>query len=273
MNYFKKNWSLLLHYLNLDNTTKKIIISIVAILLFPLTFGLLFWWIILPVNKYITTKKRYFAFIAIFTILMICTLINENNQTPTTGYTRIYTTVENKETGEKVDYAIFTPIEVVKNDKSDFWDVYQKGKKIGQVQKTSIAFEGTPEYEQAKNEKAQYDKKMAEAKKLLEAKLKAERQKQLAELEKNINNVFYKIDFKQYSEDGNGTYSFYINPFIWAQLPFDQKENIFKNCTVYVQLKTNGTNSDFAKIGTKIKSSSNGSILAEYSPLSGIKLK
>ena len=265
---FKEKWETLKNLLGLDTKSKLIWAFIFAGFFIP---GIILW-LLLPIQNYIDTKKKMYTFIAIIFIALGITLPNETNKIET-GYTRVYTTVENKENGKKIGYAMFSPIQVVKNDNSDLWNVYKDGVKIGQVQKTSIVFEGTPEYEQAKQEKAEYDKKVAEAAKKLEAELKAERQKQLAELEKNINSVFYKVDLKKFSDDGNGIYDFYINPLIWVQLPFDQKENIFKNCATYVQLKTNGTEPGYAKYGTKIKSSSNGAILAEYSGLKGIQVK
>lgn len=271
---FKRKWELLKDLLP-ASTKGKIILGILAFLLMGLTIPVVLAWFIIPIEKFIDSKAKAWGFIA--AVIVLTTAIFGNIPTESskavTGYTRIYVTVKDDNTGKTTPYEMFSPIQVVKNDNSDLWNVYADGVKIGQIKKTDVVFEGTPEYEQTKEEKANIDKKAAEMKKQIEEKLKAERQKQLAELEKNINAVFYKVELKKYSDDGTGIYDFYINPVVWAGIPFDQKENVFKNCVAYVQLKTNGTDPNSAKYGTKIKSSSNAAVLAEYTVFGGIQVK
>lgn len=212
-------------------------------------------------------KKVILIFTAVVCILgMICQPKIE------TGYARVYNQVcmaENK----CVSYKLFDKILVSEYSDTEF-KVWNDNKEcIGKISKKNVVFEGTPEYEQTKKERADIDKREAELKKVLEEKLKKERAAELAKLESLIKKVFYKVDLKKFSDDGNGIYDFYINPVVWYGTTFDQKENIFKNCVTYVQLKTNGTDPSYAKYGTKIKSSSNAAVLAEYTTFGGIKIK
>ncbi len=211
-------------------------------------------------------KKVILIFTAVVCLLgMICQPKIE------TGYTRIYDRVcisENK----CVSYKLFDKILVSEYSDTEFKVWNDKKEYIGKISKKNVVFEGTPEYEQTKKERADIDKREAELKKVLEEKLKKERAAELARLEPIVKKAFYKVDIRKFSDDGNGIYDFYINPIIWARTPFDQKQNIFKNCVTYVQLKLDIKN-DYAKIGTKIKSSSNAAVLAEYSIVSGIKIK
>lgn len=275
----RKRWELLKELLPTSNKG-RIILAVVAFFLAAIVIPTIILWFIVPVEKFINSKAKSWAFIAIVMILTtaifahIPTVDEIESSKAITGYTRIWTIV-----GENY-YEMFAPIQVVKNEKSDLWNVYKEGKKIGQIKKADIVFEGTPEYEQTKKEKEKADRLAAEAKKQQEekekaakAKLEKERAKQIAEFEKIIKKAFYKVELEQFSKDGNGIYKFYVDPYAWAQLPFDQKEGLFKSCTVYVQLKTNGTEPSYAKVGTKIKSASNGAVLAEYDPFGGIKLK
>ena len=189
-----------------------------------------------------------------------------------TGYTRVAENVCDS-ANKCVSYNMFEPI-LVSEDSADQYQVWNDKKQvIGKISKKNVVFEGTPEYEQTKQEKADYNKKIAEAAKALEASLIKERAAKIAKIEPIVNKIFYKVDLKKFSDDGNGIYDFYINPVKWVQMPFDQKEELFKNCCAYVQLKTNGTEKDYAKLGTKIKSSSNAAVLAEYTPFGGIKIK
>lgn len=212
-------------------------------------------------------KKVILIFTAVVCLLgMICEPKKE------TGYTRIYDRVcisENK----CVSYKLFDKILVSEYSNTEFKVWNDKKEYIGTIKKKNVVFEGTPEYEQAKKERADIDKREAELKKVLEEKLKKERAAELARLEPLIKKVFYKVDFKKLDNDGSGLYDFYINPVAWVRIPFDQKQNIFKNCVTYIQLKTDATNIDMVRLGTKIKSSSNAAVLAEYSMLKGIQVK
>ena len=189
-----------------------------------------------------------------------------------TGYTRVAEKVCNSE-NKCVSYKMFEPILVSEGFADEFQVWNDKKENIGKISKKNVVFEGTPEYEQTKQEKAEYDKKVIEAAKVLEASLKKERAAKIAKLEPIVNKIFYKVELKKFSDDGSGIYDFYINPVKWVQMPFDQKQELFKNCCAYVQLKTNGTEKEFAKLGTKIKSSSNATVLAEYTVFGGIKIK
>ena len=111
-----------------------------------------------------------------------------------------------------------------------------------------------------KQNKLEYEKAKAE----FEAKAEQERVKLIADTEQNLNKIFYKIDFRQTDKNGNGIYDFYISPLAWYQLNVDQKRALFENCMAYVYLKTN-TKENYPKFATKIKSSSNGEVLARYS--------
>lgn len=206
-------------------------------------------------------------------IFVICPLLGMLFQPKIeTGYTRVAEKVCDS-SNKCVNYKMFEPI-LVSEDSADEYQVWNDKKQvIGKISKKNVVFEGTPEYEQTKQEKADYDKKVAEAAKILEESLKKERAAKIAKLEPIVKKIFYKVDLKKFSDDGTGIYDFYINPVKWVQMPFDQKQELFKNCCAYVQLKTNGTEIDFAKLGTKIKSSSNAAVLAEYTVFGGIKIK
>ncbi|MCQ2789217.1 MAG: hypothetical protein MJ229_02450 [bacterium] len=116
---------------------------------------------------------------------------------------------------------------------------------------------------------AKKDKKRTELERKQKIKEQKERKQQLADIQPAINKTFYKIDFTDY-----GTYDFYVDPYLWAELPFDVKENAFKLAVLYAKLKTNEEHSNNQYlVSTKIKSSSNKSILAEYTIFSGIKIK
>ncbi len=270
---FKEKWESLKNLLELDTKAKKAIALILAFFFAGFVIPGLFLWFLLPVQKFIDTKKKLYTFIVTVFIAIAVIAPNETKKIET-GYTRVYSTIKNESTNKTVSYKMFEPIKIVKNDKSDLWNVYdEKNNKIGQIKKTDVVFEGTPEYEQTKQEKAEIDKRAAELAKVLEEKLKKERAAELARLESLIKKAFYRVDLRKFSDDGNGIYYFYINPVIWAGTPFDQKQNIFKNCVTYIQLKTNATDPNMVKYGTKIKSSANAAVLAEYSVMSGIKIK
>lgn len=188
-----------------------------------------------------------------------------------TGYARVYNQVCESE-NKCVSYKLFDKILVSEYSADEFKVFNDKHEYIGTIKKKDVVFEGTPEYEQTKQERADIDKREAELKKVLEEKLKKERQAQLKKIEPIIKKAFYKVDIRKFNDDGNGIYDFYINPVVWARTPFDQKQNIFKSCVTYVQLKLD-IKDNYAKIGTKIKSSSNGAVLAEYDIFKGIKIK
>lgn len=137
---------------------------------------------------------------------------------------------------------------------------------VGLIDAKNIILEGTPEYDKFLKDYDEYQKTK-------KATSEAQNKKILKELEPNIQKAFTKIEFKQLSNDGNGTYNFYINPIIWNKLNAEAKQDLFKKTSLYVQLKTNGSKIQFAKLGTKIRNASNNEIFAEYTLTKGIILK
>lgn len=216
------------------------------------------------------SKTNKILLIFIFVVCPLLGMISEPKRE--TGYTRVAEKVCNSE-NKCVSYKMFEPILVSEGSADEFQVWNDKKQNIGKISKKNVVFEGTPEYEQTKKEKADYDKKIAEAAKALEASLIKERAAKIAQLEPIVKRIFYKVELKKFSDDGNGIYNFYIDPVKWVRLAFDQKQELFKNCCVYVQLKTNGTEPSYAKIGTQIKSATNAATLAEYSTFGGIKIK
>ncbi len=116
--------------------------------------------------------------------------------------------------------------------------------------------------------KSEQNKIAAENEKKLKEQQKAateqERIKLLKSSEEDLNKIFCRIDFKQHSKKGLGTYDFYINPLIWAKLDLQQKETLHDHCTAYTYLRLN-TKEKIVQYCVKIKSSSNGEVLAKYS--------
>lgn len=222
----------------------------------------------------LSKKQKIALIVLVFIVFPI--LANISAPKIETGYTRVAEKVCSSE-NQCVEYKMFEPISVSKKT-SDTYTVYKISeynapKPIGEISAKNVVFKGTPEYEQTKQEKADIEKKAAELAKAIEEKLKKERQEELAKLEPTMKKAYYKIEIKQFKEDGSGFYNFYVNPTIWFKLKYDEKQNAFKNCVKYAQLKTNPTNSDSIKFGTKIKSSSNAVVLAEYDTFKGIKVK
>lgn len=223
----------------------------------------------------LSKKQKIALLIVVFVVLPILGKITELKLE--TGYTRIADKVCNS-ANKCVEYKMFEPILVSKKTDS-IYSVYkmpQYGNTpqiIGEIDAKNVVFEGTQAYEQTKQEKADIDKKEAEIQAQREAKKLAERQAQLAKLEPNMKKAYYKIDIKQFNADGSGIYDFYVSPVLWVKLKYDEKQNAFNTCVTYVQLKTNPTNPNSVKHGVKIKSSSNGAVLAEYDSFKGVKVK
>ena len=178
-----------------------------------------------------------------------------------TGYAKTPITIQTST--NPVRYEIADPIEIADNDDVNY-DVYKSGTKIGTVKKTEIVFADTPEYEQAKKDRVAYDA----LKKQIEEKMQEERENALKQFEDSMDKVFYKVQL----EPENYISHFYINPFTWQILQFDQKKQLFINCVNYTAAKFN-LSEDKAKIMVQIKSSANEETLAEYSAFSGIKIK
>ena len=218
----------------------------------------------------LSKKQKVTLIVLIFVVFpILATIFSPKIET---GYTRVAEKVCKSE-NKCVNYKMFEPILVSEFSADEFQVWNDKKESIGTIKKKNVVFEGTPEYEQTKQEKADIDKKEAERQKQLEAKQLTERQAQLAKLEPKMKKAYYKIDIKQYNADGTGIYDFYVSPIIWVKLKYDEKQNAFKNCVTYTQLKINPSNPNAVKFGTKIKSSSNGAVLAEYDSFKGVKVK
>lgn len=127
--------------------------------------------------------------------------------------------------------------------------------------------------EENKKKLALEKKQKLEQQKIQQAKIK-ERQKQLADIQPAINKTFYKINFLEDKSLNARIYDFYVDPYLWVQLPYDAKEGAFKLAVLYAKLKTNEQydNDDYL-FSTKIRSSHDKSVLGEYTAFSGIKVK
>ena len=215
-------------------------------------------------------QQKVYVIVLFFVVFPLLAMIF--NPKIETGYTRVAEKVCKSE-NKCVSYKMFEPILVSEYSADEFTVWNDKKESIGTIKKKNVVFEGTPEYEQTKQEKADIDKRATELAKALEEKLKKERAEQLAKLEPIIKKAYYKVELKKFDNDGNGFYDFYVNPNIWFKLKYDEKQNAFNTCVTYVQLKINPTKPTAVKLGTKIKSSSNGAVLAEYDTFKGIKVR
>lgn len=116
-------------------------------------------------------------------------------------------------------------------------------------------------------------KQKLEQERIRQAKIKEQR-KQLADIEPAIKKTFYKIDFIEDKSLNARMYDFYVDYYLWVQLPYDAKEGAFKLAVLYAKLKTNAQYSDSDyKFSTKIRNAQTKSVLAEYTAFNGIKLK
>ena len=107
-------------------------------------------------------------------------------------------------------------------------------------------------------------KQKLEQQKIQQAKIK-ERQKQLADIQPAIKRTFYKIDFIEDKSLNARMYDFYVDYYLWVQLPYDAKEGAFKLAVLYAKLKTNEQYSDDDYLFfTKIRNAQTKSVLAEY---------
>lgn len=116
-------------------------------------------------------------------------------------------------------------------------------------------------------------KQKLEQERIRQAKIKEQR-KQLADIEPAIKKTFYKIDFFEDKSLNARMYDFYVDYYLWVQLPYDAKEGAFKLAVLYAKLKTNEQYSDDDYLfSTKIRNAQTKSVLAEYTAFNGIKLK
>ncbi len=99
--------------------------------------------------------------------------------------------------------------------------------------------------------------------KLFKSKEVKEREEWFAKIEAYVNKICPKIDIKQQQENGEGIYDFYIHPKVWEQLSEEQKDVIYQKCVMYVYLKINPKDKLAHKRCTKIKSLTDGEVLAE----------
>lgn len=186
------------------------------------------------------------------------------------GYTRVYEKVCNKQ-NQCREYFMLDPIRVGNSDAEEFYIVYDAGNnnnELGRIKKDLVVFEGTEEFENAKQEKANIEKREQEQ-------FEKNRTETLAKLEPAIKKSYSNIELKPAGNDGSGIYNFYIDPLVWIKLSYDKKEDAFKSCATYALLKL-GYGQDkmnAVKISTKILNSSNKAPLAQYTLLKGIQVK
>lgn len=223
-------------------------------------------------EKFLALDKQQKVYVLVLLFVVFPLLAIISNPKIETGYTRVAEKVCKSE-NKCVSYKMFEPILVSEysSDKFQVWN--DKKESIGTISKKNVIFEGTPEYEQTKQEKAEYEKILAEAAKKLEAKQLAEKQAKLATLEPKMKKAYVNIELKPTNTEGIGFYNFYVHPNIWFKLNYKEKENAFNTCVTYTQLKINSENVKAIKPGVKIKSSTNAVTLAEYDTFKGIKLK
>lgn len=127
--------------------------------------------------------------------------------------------------------------------------------------------------EENKKKIEQEKKQKLEQQRIQQAKIN-ERKKQLANIEPAIKRTFYKIDFIEDKSLNARMYDFYVDYYLWVQLPYDAKEGAFKLAVLYAKLKTNEQYSDDDYLFfTKIRNAQTKSVLAEYKGFSGISIK
>lgn len=127
--------------------------------------------------------------------------------------------------------------------------------------------------EESKKKIEQEKKQKLEQQKIQQAKIK-QRQKQLADIQPAIKRTFYKIDFIEDKSLNARMYDFYVDYYLWVQLPYDAKEGAFKLAVLYAKLKTNEQYSDDDYLfSTKIRNAQTKSVLAEYKGFSDINIK
>lgn len=119
---------------------------------------------------------------------------------------------------------------------------------------------------------AEENKKKLEQQKMQQAKIK-DRQKQIANIQPAIKRTFYKINFIEDKSLNARMYDFYVDYYLWVQLPYDAKKSAFKLAVLYAKLKTNEqySNDDYLFF-TKIRNAQTKSVLAEYKAFSGINI-
>lgn len=126
--------------------------------------------------------------------------------------------------------------------------------------------------EQNKKKLEEEKKIKLEQQKIQQAKVK-ERQKHLTDIQPAITKTFYKIDFIEDKSLNARMYDFYVDYYLWIQLPYDAKEGAFKLAVLYAKLKTNEQYSDDEYLfSTKIRNTQTKSVLAEYTNFSGVKI-
>ena len=263
---------LLLNLITGNKSKFKITVTIIlAILFFNITISFLIIWFLFPVQKFAENKKGIAILICLsFILAFIVSAVFTGKDSIIKIFKKpeIITVYSNtvqkicKAHNECKEYQLLDTMRIAKVSENNYNVYDENNKKIGNINEGAFVKENTEEYKKLKDFKDKITKEY-----------EAEKAQQLADIESKLNKVFYKINLKQYSEDGNGLYDFYILPEVWNTLTFDVKENIFKNCVTYVAMKYKGTNPKAFKVSTKIRSASNSEILAEYSILNGIKVK
>lgn len=159
------------------------------------------------------------------------------------------------------NYKMLEQIIITKN-KTQYYKTYDKNGKYTYILKDDVIFENTPDYEQARQEKAKYE---AQSEKRKEETAK----KRLSEIEPKIKKVFVKTNIRP------ELYYCYIKPGIWNSLNMSEKKQAFTLCAEYGKFKNNNPYEDAntMQIKTTIKSSATDEDYAKYSITSGIRIK
>lgn len=232
----------------------------VGILILPPTYNLL--------KKYINVLDSKKIRIWSIVILLLASIIFMPNTT--TAYIKTNDTIICSEPNAGTGIKRLNTLDKVEVYKDNYnTNGFLKMNDGNWVKEDNVVF---PESQEYKNIVKQEEERKAEAEKIkneLEKLIIEEQEKAMKELEVNIKKAFVDYDIKEYS------FTYYINPLVWYSTDLKQKENIMKNCAIYGKLKSGQKNKelDVALAQTKIKSSTNGEVLGEYSILSGFKFK
>ena len=137
------------------------------------------------------------------------------------------------------------------------------------VKENAIVYANTKEYNELKKAEAKQKQEIEKAKKEIEKLLQKQEASLEKELKSRIDKAFVYYDITDYS------FVYYANPIAWYSTNVKEKENIMRNCAEYGKLsrKQKDMSLEVALSSTKIKSSSNGAVLGEYSIWSGFKFQ
>lgn len=137
------------------------------------------------------------------------------------------------------------------------------------VKENAIVYANTQEYKDIVKAEEQRKKEIEKAKQEIQKLLNEEQENLKKELKIIVEKAFDDYDLEDYS------FIYYANPIAWYSTTVKEKENIMQNCAVFgkIETKQDDMKPETALAITKIKSSSNGEVLGEYSIWSGFKFK